>query len=86
MTQDSSEQLTEFGAGQRIQDDPLASAAAMQLGEQQPQRVALLQLLHAIGDHQACRSAQVADQVQQNVPRRGVRAWTAKPGGSRGRG
>ena len=63
------EQLAEFTAGQRVQDDPLAPAAAMQFGQQQPQRVTLLEFLQAIGHDQAHRSAKVADHVQQNVPR-----------------
>lgn len=69
MTQDGSEQLAELTAGQRVQDDPLAPVAAMQFGQQQPQRVTLLEFLQAIGHDQAHRRAQVTDQVLQNVPR-----------------
>jgi len=67
LLQDRGQQLGQLPAAQSVQLQPLGPAAAVQLGQERPQRVAAVQLVAAVGEHQGHAAAQVADQEAQQV-------------------
>jgi len=67
LVQDPGQQLGQVAAAQALQLDTLGPAAAVQLGQERAQRVAAVQLVAAVGQHQGDPAAQVADQEPEQV-------------------
>jgi hypothetical protein len=67
LTQDPGQQLPQVAAAQPVQLQPLGPAAAVQLGQERPQRVAAVQLVGPVGQDQGHPAAQVADQEPEQV-------------------
>jgi hypothetical protein len=65
--QDPTQQLGQLLAVQPAKLQPLDPAAAVQLGQQRPQRVAAVQLIGAVAQHQRDPAAQVPDHKAQQV-------------------
>jgi hypothetical protein len=67
LAQDPGQQPGHVPAAQPAQLQPLGPAAAVQLGQERPQRMAAVQLVGPVGEHQGDPAAQVADQEAEQV-------------------
>jgi hypothetical protein len=72
VVEDPGEQVGQLAAAEAAELQPLDPAAAVQLGEERAQRMAPVQLVAAVGEHQRRPGAQVVDQVAEQVAGRAV--------------
>jgi hypothetical protein len=73
LARDVLERERQLFAGERLDVDPVGSRAALELGQQRPQRVAAVQLVRAVGgDHEHALGVQRARQEREERARRAV--------------
>jgi hypothetical protein len=68
--EDLADQLAQVATAEGAEVQPLGVAAALELGEERPQRVAAVEVVAAVGQHRADAGAHLADQEAQQVARR----------------